>query len=181
MRRIPEITVAFLPNLPEANFKPKVTHKPMHKKENKPETKEVVRILSRVMTALNPPAKLFMDKAIPRITDSERLIDFELSISASSGLRKTRKKLSAGRSAVLFAERFFEAAGYIFGRHKEQFYSDIQASVETIQEILLSANVLDMQYTKSRIEQKLEIMNIMPKQKRDRESLWRTIRRRFSK
>lgn len=53
------------------------------------------------------------------------------------------------------SERFFEAAGYIFGRQKEEFYSDIHASVETIQEILLSANLFDMQYTKNRIEQKL--------------------------
>jgi uncharacterized membrane protein YkvA (DUF1232 family) len=53
------------------------------------------------------------------------------------------------------AERFFEAAGYIFGLQKEDIYSDIHTSVETIQEILLSANLLDMQYTKIRVEQKL--------------------------
>ncbi|MDR3542350.1 MAG: helix-turn-helix transcriptional regulator [Desulfosporosinus sp.] len=53
------------------------------------------------------------------------------------------------------AERFFEAAGYIFGQQKEELDSDIHASVETIQEVLLSANLLDMQYTKNRVEQKL--------------------------
>lgn len=54
------------------------------------------------------------------------------------------------------AERFFEAAGYIFGQQKEELCSDIHTSVESIQEILLSANLLDVQYTKNRIEQKLE-------------------------
>ncbi|SPF37656.1 DNA-binding helix-turn-helix protein [Candidatus Desulfosporosinus infrequens] len=53
------------------------------------------------------------------------------------------------------AERFFEAAGYIFGQQKEEFDSDIHASVETIQGILSSANLLDMQYTKDKVEQKL--------------------------
>ena len=53
------------------------------------------------------------------------------------------------------AERFFEAAGYIFGRQKEESHSDIYASVETIQEILSSANLFDIQYTKNRVEQKL--------------------------
>lgn len=53
------------------------------------------------------------------------------------------------------AERFFEAAGYIFGRQNEEFYSDINASVGTIQEILLSANLLDIQYTENRVEEKL--------------------------
>ena len=92
MRRIPEIVVAFSPNLPAANFNPKMTHRPVHKKENNPETDAVARILSCVTPALNPPAKLFIDKAIPSITDSEIPIDLELSISASSGLRNTRKK-----------------------------------------------------------------------------------------
>ncbi|MFM1653934.1 DUF1232 domain-containing protein [Brevibacillus sp. B_LB10_24] len=52
-------------------------------------------------------------------------------------------------------QRLFQAAGFDVGRQNSGKPSDIHESVDTIQEVLVSSNLLDQQFTTERVRQEL--------------------------